>query len=740
MSHPAASGFGVQAVTGPMSGPSTLSFQGKSYADLREVHAHIISLDVSIRIEAVQQFNEQLLRFSAASEDMILAWEELVSDATALGFDDNETAMLLQANNASLIEKAEDIRKARGRKMVAMERLEVEVMSWKRGELFWEDLKGLRDVKGYHFFTELGRIFKQENALDGILLLNDEILKRNRSPAVGKHSRGGLTSRDVEKAAKGKGKAAHERYFTEDLIEYGLTFNSYGLLVRGVYTDAPFPAFRDEEALGSPITVTTRIAPDVPESLAVTSPVIPTAPPPSKRKERVGSTSKDLTPTPTPIPSRTSPRKRQKKATEIDCDCEMPDDWKNAVEICLEDRGFSEIRNLMSMFVGEGAGVPCLGHLRMFARAIDLEVLNQDHVTLLGQLKAVYTNVRNRQSFRNAWVRKDTRGLFRKLRHILGAQTKASLGNEKFAVVSTEMGRFDTTKLAPWSHIRDIDFKVVNASVGDGLYGWIFGKEFETLLSLLKEEVAMYLHHYRRTGRKEGSLIRNMYFSIGAQLIRQDPSLYAAHVNLRADHATTLVSYPYPPRFYSKADGLIDAVHYEGEPGKVEVSSAIQDEVVLSGGALRVGMPSASQEAVRGFVMQRRLENKGPLLLTKGAIAQDFEAFLEADGSSWEETDLKDGDVVFSKHGIPVRHSFELQEDRLSYTTGYVQIYSDGTLENGADYEDIVKSHNLREIPRDPRYGGEPDVDGFLANVPLTGCGALSDCLVGRLPWSDLAV
>jgi hypothetical protein len=45
-------------------------------------------------------------------------------------------------------------------------------------------------------------------------------------------------------------------------------------------------------------------------------------------------------------------------------------------------------------------------------------------------------------------------------------------------------------------------------------------------------------------------------------------------------------------------------------------------------------MPSALQEAVYGFVLQQRLENKGPLLLIKGAIAQDFEAFLEADGSS----------------------------------------------------------------------------------------------------------
>ena len=112
---------------------------------------------------------------------MVLAWEELVSDMTALGFKDNKTVMLLKANNASLIEKAEEIRKAQGRKIRAIDKLEVEVLSQKHRELFQEDLKGLRDVRGYHFFTKLGQIFKQENALDRILFLNDEILKRNQA-------------------------------------------------------------------------------------------------------------------------------------------------------------------------------------------------------------------------------------------------------------------------------------------------------------------------------------------------------------------------------------------------------------------------------------------------------------------------------------------------------------------------------------------------------------------------------
>ena len=45
--------------------------------------------------------------------------------------------------------------------------------------------------------------------------------------------------------------------------------------------------------------------------------------------------------------------------------------------------------------------------------------------------------------------------------------------------------------------------------------------------------------------------------------------------------------------------------------------------------------------------------------------------------------------------GILVRHSFKLKEDRLSYTTRYVQIYSNRTLENKANYDDIARSHNL---------------------------------------------
>ena len=104
----------------------------------------------------------------------------------------------------------------------------------------------MRDIKGYHFFTRLGQIFKRKTVLDRILYLNNEILRRNRSLAVRRNAQGELKARDVAKAAvqaKSKEKTTHEQYFAKDFVEFRLTFNSYRLLVDRVYADEPFPIF-----------------------------------------------------------------------------------------------------------------------------------------------------------------------------------------------------------------------------------------------------------------------------------------------------------------------------------------------------------------------------------------------------------------------------------------------------------------------------------------------------------------
>ena len=64
------------------------------------------------------------------------------------------------------------------------------------------------------------------------------------------------------------------------------------------------------------------------------------------------------------------------------------------IEICLEDREFLEVCDLMSIFV-RGARILCLDYLRKFARAINIKVLNQDYMMLINQFEAVYENVCN---------------------------------------------------------------------------------------------------------------------------------------------------------------------------------------------------------------------------------------------------------------------------------------------------------------------------------------------------------
>jgi hypothetical protein len=60
---------------------------------------------------------------------------------------------------------------------------------------------------------------------------------------------------------------------------------------------------------------------------------------------------------------------------------------------------------------------------------------------------------------------------------------------------------------------------------------------------------------------------------------------------------------------------------------------------------------------------------------------------------------VKEGDVVFSLPRTILRHQFGLAEDRLSFSTGFLEINDDGSLGNSASLNDIVKCHIDLTIP-----------------------------------------
>ena len=74
------------------------------------------------------------------------------------------------------------------------------------------------------------------------------------------------------------------------------------------------------------------------------------------------------------------------------------------------------------------------------------------------------------------------------------------------------------------------------------LYKWLLTNK--TTIYILKDKIEMYKHYYRTTSRKQDRLMYNIYFSLFNQLIRQDPALYVAYVNICQDYKTRLIIYP----------------------------------------------------------------------------------------------------------------------------------------------------------------------------------------------------
>ena len=68
-------------------------------------------------------------------------------------------------------------------------------------------------------------------------------------------------------------------------------------------------------------------------------------------------------------------------------------------------------------------------------------------------------------------------------------------------------------------------------------------------------EYDIYLHHLREiNGRPNKGWLRNMWYSIGQQLMRMDPLYYRLYFLLRSDHPWMLISFPYYAKYAMAGD------------------------------------------------------------------------------------------------------------------------------------------------------------------------------------------
>lgn len=77
----------------------------------------------------------------------------------------------------------------------------------------------------------------------------------------------------------------------------------------------------------------------------------------------------------------------------------------------------------------------------------------------------------------------------------------------------------------------------------------------KTVLEVVLEEFEMYHAHLRLINQKPNyDWLRNMYYGLGQQVMRQDPKYFAIYCALRPDRNTNLVSYPYYAKYAHEGD------------------------------------------------------------------------------------------------------------------------------------------------------------------------------------------
>jgi hypothetical protein len=72
---------------------------------------------------------------------------------------------------------------------------------------------------------------------------------------------------------------------------------------------------------------------------------------------------------------------------------------------------------------------------------------------------------------------------------------------------------------------------------------------------MIGQEFQMYEHHFQpHTSKPKMGFLRNMFFSLTQQMVRQDPAWYTLNAACRPNHGWRLISYPYVAKMVSPGD------------------------------------------------------------------------------------------------------------------------------------------------------------------------------------------
>ena len=392
----------------------------------------------------------------------------------------------------------------------------------------------------------------------------------------------------------------------------------------------------------------------------------------------------------------------------------------------------------------KGAGLPglCQRHLRLLA-AGGLGLLNnKTQEVLCWRLKQVYlhrTRLPQLRQKKPKWFRAGSRAV----------TTQDLLGTFRFPPVQRPAFDFDPAPVlerfggaGSWeAWQRDGTINV------PGLFAYL-GQE--DVKGMIDQEFLVYRHHHRTPeGKPRLGWLRNMYYSLIQQLVRQDPAYYALTAAARPDRGWRLISYPYITKNTGKkgeATGFLhmdlnlEAYLRDGSGGNRLTSSVSIDDEDELGCTVAVKGFHHHIQAWHGRLLQRGWGGGG---LTTNCS----QIYTAEDRAQWGEpvpvpcpawgVRLSLPQLIHGSSKASVRRRRTILPWYMLVDGEHKELEAKGCL----GWSEVRQCHLDLEVPRlDP--SGYPHKMGaptgrFGGAVVLGSTSALGDALVGRRKWTD---
>jgi hypothetical protein len=764
--------------------PHSLEIAGVKVANTQEAWEKVRDLPEADKLAQIAKFNRDLLRYKQESEEVLLDWEDTIRE----GLSEN-SQLAYDAENTEFTKVVKDIRKDKeGRekeKRLLENALKHQDVQGKRAEAFLEFIqKDLEDV-GMNAYAHLKRLIQQTKDIrQTIRLLNMCTLRRNRQIKFD-YGKSALASVDIKKALKCHKEGEEiEELKAEDLIKAGLRFGPSGILEKGEYNEEAFPGFPDEVPLQitvtskaqeefnekcaniprdsdldemmdlaeqgdktpefqsarqfeeisdentaaeqsgqteTPLRRSKRVHEDSEERKSGKEKIVESPTPAAKKARTTPKTIAKATPRTTPATATKPAKKTRKAKTVCDGPCGMTKMWYLDFDI-WEELSFKDKRDVIKEVADyiihnlAQSKRPCKQHLRQLGEFLLLKrVDNYDEV--LKQVTEIYQVIEYRNSIRRAWVDPSTRALFQNDPQILQYQKE-----------NIFVDRFQPEHVPKLEQSTD-SMKILAGQMAvahEGFWDWVDEKGIKPMLVA---EMEMLRFHCRQdTPRGQGEL-PNSYFTMAAQLLWADPSVWMfAYAHMLNDNNGLFVAYPQPARYFDPGHNHL--VFYEGDSmGCGDLWSA---EVVLSGQNVKWDYIVPKDTAKFNTLMEKTFEEPKFIDLVKEAdkrklLVECLELPDEADPFRRSTTILKENELVLRKSRIFQEFTHQLKYPWISIPVSFVPIGKDDMAANGVSYWDIAASHNTRKAPEVGRFKPTGSDVSFPWSVRLEGLGDFLD-------------